>query len=264
MMRQSTQEVTIERFYQGKTEKVSDVVIVEQPLHIFLNGTKIVTLLCTPNHLKSLAIGFLASEGILNGRDEINSIRMRGNSCIVQTKEKKDLIEWSYRSRVITSGCGKGVIFNDLELIGFKPIDSELTLSKEKLLIMVKNFQQKSELYKTTGGTHSAALSDGGGITSENILIFHEDIGRHNAVDKVIGDAFLQQIPLDDKILITSGRVSSEILFKVAKRGIPLLVAISAPTDMAIELADKLGVTLIGFARGKRMNAYAHEERIRD
>ena len=123
---------------------------------------------------------------------------------------------------------------------------------------MVKKFQMKSELYKTTGGTHSAALSDG-----ENILIFHEDIGRHNAVDKVIGDAFLQQIRLDDKILITSGRVSSEILLKVAKGGIPLLVAISAPTDMAVELANKLGITLIGFARGKRMNVYTHEERIK-
>jgi FdhD protein len=131
-------------------------------------------------------------------------------------------------------------------------------MSTHQVLSLANDFQHHSEVYRATGGVHSAALCD-----SENILVFNEDIGRHNAVDKVFGECLLQDIPTDERIVVTSGRISSEILLKVAKRNIPILISKAAPTDLAIKLATDLGVTLLGFVRGKRINAYANDWRIK-
>ena len=117
--------------------------------------------------------------------------------------------------------------------------------------------QKKALLFKTTGGVHSAALAD-----SEKLLYFHEDIGRHNAVDKIIGECLLNSTTTDDKGLFTSGRLSSEILLKAAKLKIQLIVSRAAPTSLSIELAETLNITLIGFVRGRRMNIYSHPWRI--
>jgi len=122
---------------------------------------------------------------------------------------------------------------------------------------MAKEFQQRSQIFRTTGGVHSAALCD-----TEGILVFSEDIGRHNAIDKIFGECILRDIPTDDHIIITSGRISSEILLKIAKRNVPILISKAAPTNLGISLANDLGVTLVGFVRGKRMNVYANEWRV--
>jgi FdhD protein len=121
----------------------------------------------------------------------------------------------------------------------------------------MRDFQDRSEVFKNTGGVHAAALSSADGIE-----LFSEDIGRHNAVDKVFGRCLLENIETKDKLLLVTGRISSEILLKVARRGIPALVSKSAPTDSGVKLAEKLGITLIGFVRGHRMNVYAHAERV--
>jgi FdhD protein len=121
----------------------------------------------------------------------------------------------------------------------------------------VKEFQHRSQIYRTTGGVHSAVLCDTG-----NIIVFSEDIGRHNAVDKIFGECILNGITTDDRIIITSGRVSSEIVLKIARRNVPIIVSKSAPTDLGVRLADNLGVTLVGFVRGRRMNVYTHAGRI--
>jgi FdhD protein len=121
-----------------------------------------------------------------------------------------------------------------------------------------EEFIERSELFKATGGVHGAALCD-----ADNLLIFSEDIGRHNAVDKIFGECILKDISMDNRIIITSGRVSSEILLKVARASIPLLISKSATTNLAVKLANELGVTLIGFVRGERMNVYTHRWRIR-
>jgi len=114
-----------------------------------------------------------------------------------------------------------------------------------------------SRVFKATGGVHSAALCD-----TQNILVFSEDIGRHNAIDKIFGECILEDIPTDEHLIITSGRVSSEILLKVAKRSIPILISKSAPTNLGVRLADDLGITLIGFVRGERMNVYTNKWRV--
>jgi len=138
-----------------------------------------------------------------------------------------------------------------------KKVRSDLRVTPAQVLSLSKGFQGASELYRTTHGVHSAALCD-----RQKILVFAEDIGRHNAVDKVLGRCLLDGIPVSDRILITSGRISSEILFKTAGSGIPVLVSKSAPTDLGVDLARELGITLIGLVRGGGMNVYAGEERI--
>ncbi|TET64548.1 formate dehydrogenase accessory sulfurtransferase FdhD, partial [Candidatus Aerophobetes bacterium] len=135
--------------------------------------------------------------------------------------------------------------------------DSRFTISPDEITELMRKLQNRSRLYRSTGGAHTAALSD-----REDILILAEDIGRHNAVDKVLGQCILDSIALDDKIILTSGRVSSEIVLKIVRARIPVVISRSAPTMLGAKLASHLGVTLIGFARGRRMNIYTHEKRV--
>jgi FdhD protein len=127
----------------------------------------------------------------------------------------------------------------------------------QDVFTLVGKFQHRSHVFRTTGGVHSAALCD-----TKSILLFSEDIGRHNAIDRIFGECLLRNIPTDDRIIITSGRISSEILLKVARRNITIIISKSAPTDLGVRLADDLGITLLGFVRGKRMNAYSNDWRI--
>lgn len=160
--------------------------------------------------------------------------------------------------RTMTTGCGKGTTFyNVVDSFNSKQIYSTMRVQGEDLIRIINKFNKSSDIFLSTGGVHSASLSDGKGI-----LLFHEDVGRHNAIDKVIGEAFVKDICLLDKLIITSGRISSEMLIKASKREIPMIVSRSAPTDLAINLGKQLGITIVGFARGKRMNIYSHEQRI--
>ena len=138
-----------------------------------------------------------------------------------------------------------------------KKYEDSFKIDVEKLFSLFKDFQKKSELYKSTGCIHCAALAD-----SENIIFLAEDIGRHNAVDKVIGYALLNEITLRNKVLLISGRISSEMVLKAGKWKIPVIVSRSAPTSLAITLAEKIGLTVIGFLRGKRCNIYTHSQRV--
>ena len=137
-------------------------------------------------------------------------------------------------------------------------VESDIAISARRVLALVNEFSQCSTMYKATGGVHNAALCN-----TDSIIIFSEDIGRHNAIDKVFGQSLLEDMPTGGHLIITSGRVSSEILLKVARRNVPLLISKSAPTSLGVKLASDLGVTLVGFAREKRLNIYTHEQRLR-
>jgi FdhD protein len=132
-----------------------------------------------------------------------------------------------------------------------------MEISVDEVFTLVNEFQHGSQVYLETGGVHSAALCD-----RKSILVFSEDIGRHNAIDKIFGKCLLEDIPTDNRVVITSGRVTSEILHKVAKRGVPIIISISAPTNLGVRIADNLGITLIAFVKGKRMNVYTNDWRI--
>jgi FdhD protein len=160
--------------------------------------------------------------------------------------------------RLYTSGCGRGAVFyNVLDLVQKTKIKSRIKFSANRIITLMSTFQKHSLAFKETGGVHSAALSDG-----KDILIFQEDIGRHNALDKVIGEALLKGVQMQELIVLSSGRISTEIVSKTAKMKVACLISRSAPTDQAIKLARELNLTLVGFARGKRMNVYSGTERI--
>ncbi|NLZ39334.1 MAG: formate dehydrogenase accessory sulfurtransferase FdhD [Firmicutes bacterium] len=258
-MDQRTEIKQIVSVKAGKALMVEDPVIREVPLTIYLNGREFVTLLYTPEMPEMLAIGFLRSEGLIKDAADIISLRFDEEQSFIFVETKGgDLVEKLYGKRTITSGCGKGTVFYSvLDALKSNPVQSDFSLTSEQVMQLMKKLQEKAILFKQTGGIHSAAL-----CSDEDILYFCEDIGRHNAVDKLVGMCLKDKIEITDKVLATSGRVSSEILVKTAKLGIPVLISRAAPTTLSIELAEKLGITLVGFVRGRRFNIYANHERI--
>ena len=256
-----TGKLTVLEVRQGKRKVKLDIAVEEVPLTIFLDGRELVTLLSSPKDLNYLAVGFLYSEGLVENREEIKSLIFEKDRSIIRVKTKKKKRPHSTRKvkKLISSGCGVAAnISSSLFEIGeYKRLDSKLTISSDGIIELMRKLQHRSRLYRSTGGVHSAALA-----SREDILIFSEDIGRHNAVDKVLGQCILDSIPLGDKIILTSGRLSSEIVLKVARANIPIVISRSASTMLGAKLASHLGVTLIGFARGRRMNIYTHEERV--
>ena len=233
---------------------IEDLVVVEYPFTIFIDDEEIITLLCSPKSLKELTLGFLFSESFIESLDVVDRIQIneeKGRSY-VYLQERKGFNEKLQGKRTITSGCGKGTVFyNVLDSFKSKRIENPISINIDNVVQLMKEFNHKSELFLSTGGVHSCALCD-----LEKIIYFEEDIGRHNALDKILGSALIDDLDLSNKLILTSGRISSEMLIKVAKRGIPAIVSRSAPTSLAIDMARELNILLIGFARGEKMNIY--------
>jgi len=256
-----TKDVAIIKYDNGEVLSIKDVVVKEYALTIILDGEEFITLLCTPSSLDSLTVGFLLSESIIKSKADIKRIRIDEGKGIadVTTVESSLIAKKLHGKRIMTSGCGKGTSFyNAVDSLSCKKVSQIIELKAESILGLMKDFNKRSELFLNTGGVHSVGLA-----ADEGIILFHEDVGRHNAMDKIIGEASLKDIKLSDKMILTSGRVSSEILIKAAKGQIPIIISRSAPTDLAVELAGKLGITVIGFARGQKMNIYSNPKRIK-
>lgn len=238
-------------------EDTTDSVIVEMPLKIYINYELYTVLMCTPNELKELTVGYLFSEGIITSIDDIYSIdvKFEDRVCVVL----KDDINVNFEGlKAKTSGCGNASVqLEYLELGSDKVICSDYEVSFKAIIKLMKEFNCNSELFKQTGGVHSCALCSNDGIT-----IFSEDIGRHNALDKVIGRALMNNIECDNKFLMTTGRISSDIIVKALKAQVPIIVSQSAPTDLALNIAKSAKMTVIGFARGNRMSIYSGKERV--
>lgn len=239
--------------------RLTDKVAAEVPLTIVVNNEELATLLCSPAGLKELAVGYLLAEGFINSADDLAAIALNEKSVVVKIDTKQPLDRsFIEKKRIITSGCGRGeTFFNYQDFSACPPVVSDLKISAQTILGLVAEFQKRSELFKETGGVHSAALCRNGKIAA-----LAEDIGRHNAVDKIIGEVTLRGESVNGKFLLTSGRISSEIMVKAARLKVPLIVAHSAPTSLAVRIAKQLQITLVGFARGFRLNVYAGEERI--
>ncbi len=259
-MTEETSITSVYRMTEKEKVKQDDVVVTEFPLTIFFNNEELATMLCSPTKLKYLAIGFLASEGLIKNNEDISKALLNEGRGSIKVHTANDPVMGSDMvfKRFITSGCGKGtMLYSFADALNQEAVDSEMVIRASRIFELMKEFQDRSEIFRDTGGVHSAALAD-----SESIIVFADDIGRHNAVDKVFGECLWEGISTQDKVLLTSGRVSSEILFKTAKREVPIIASRSAPTDLAIRSAADLGITLIGFARGKRMNVYANDWRV--
>ncbi len=242
------------RMTAGVLEDVDDPVAVECRLRISAKGEEILGLYASPVMVKELVVGYLASEGIIKGRWCADGISL--------TNEGKDILvdiplegEVSLEGGTMTSGCLGGITF-DREFPE-RPPDEGMVIEGHRLKALFDRFQGMSGLYRLTGCIHSAALSDG-----KRILAHGEDIGRHNAVDKVIGRCLLEGIPLEGKVMLVSGRLSSEMVSKCSRWRIPVVVSRTAPTTLAVDMAEARGVTLIGFMRASRFTVYTHPGRI--
>lgn len=252
--------VSLFRVENGVLNETSDTVVREIPVTLYLNDKEFVTMVCSPDHLEELAAGFLCSEGILEQPGDLKSITVNQSDGLVWVETNRPVeSDRLFLKRYITTCCGRGrasfYFINDAR--GTAPVESLLTATTGQISHLAAALEDRAQLFRATGGAHGAGL-----CTPGEMLIFFEDIGRHNAVDKIFGHCYLKGIPLADKLLVFSGRVSSEILVKVARMGIPLLVSRSAPTDLALEMASELGITVVGFARGDRMNIYTHPDRV--
>ncbi len=258
-MASGMQPASVKRFSRDGIDNLQLDVAREFPLTIIFNSQELVTLLCTPLEMKCLAAGYLASEGLLAGKDDIKRILLDEEKGIVRidTKQPVALDENSPFKRVIASGCGRGASLYTASDINIAKITSEMQISADTIITLVDKFQHHSDLYSATHGVHSAAL-----CSREDITVFFEDIGRHNALDKVFGKYLLEGIALEDKLVITSGRMSSDSVYKVAQRGIPVLVSVSSPTDLALRIAADLGLTLVGRVTHNKVDVYTHTDRI--
>lgn len=231
----------------------------ERPVTILLNGTEIATTQATPRDLEELAIGFLRSEGLLTDRaalTEVSADTKRGLVWVTTTEEVP--ADVATRTRYLTSGCGKGSTFASVgQARELEPIESDVRVSPDEIYDLIRDLSAASAMYRETGGMHAAGLARQG-----KLLISREDVGRHNAIDKVLGRAWLDGVPTGDGILLATGRLSYEMALKAAKARVPVAASRSAVTDLAADLGDSLGVTLIGYARGGKITVYTHSDRV--
>ena len=230
-------EMEIRKYDDGGVRCAADIVVEEYPLTLFIAGKEFVTLLCSPEDLEYLVVGFLLSEGFIRGNKDIGSLRIDKERGIAEIELKKvsALAGKLYGSRTITSGCGRGPVFyNVKDSIDTRVIENDgFSIGYDSILQLMKRFDEKAEVFKKTGGVHSCALGIEG-----RIEVYHEDIGRHNAMDKVIGHAVKEGLDIGKAVAHTSGRISTEMLVRSAKRGIPIIASRAAPTALAVQLAE--------------------------
>ncbi|MGQ4809271.1 Sulfur carrier protein FdhD [Candidatus Entotheonellaceae bacterium PAL068K] len=243
------------RYENGQFQQFEKPVVREQPLTIMANGVELATFLCTPVHLDYLTIGFLAFEGIIDGLDDISELDVDPENGIVEVQLANEVVK--PQKRVFTSGCGMGLTFT-LRLSHYPHLNSDLSLTPEQIFPLMQQLFDGASMYKASRGIHAAALSD-----AEQVVVLAEDVGRHNALDKILGEAMLKGIRTEGRILLTSGRISSEMLRKGATMRTPFLISRTSPTTLSIEAAKRLGVTVIGYVRRHSFNVYTHPERLR-
>ena len=244
------------------SKKVADYIAEEKPLHLFVNTTYWATILCSPSNLKELAVGHLLSEGILKSTEEIEEVNLKETEscCYVKLKAEVNVDERFSLSRlhqrIVTSACGEQSIYQYQR----KPaqVTSNLKVKAEVVFNCVNQLNFKAEVFRQTGGVHAAAIYKADG----SLVALAEDVGRHNAVDKVIGMAALKQSNFNDCFLTSTGRLSGDVVFKASKVGLPIVASLGAALDSGVAMAEAANLTLAGFVRGKRMNIYTCNERI--
>ena len=252
-----TAQVGVMRFPGGSDD---DVVVIEEPLEIRLGEKPVSVTLRTPGDDFDLAAGFLFAESIIRNRDEVESIRHRGSPNIVRVALRDGVpvdLQRLQRHFYATSSCGVcGKTSIDALRVTATPLDDDVRVSSAMMLSLPEVLRGEQTAFRATGAIHGAAAFRRDGA----LIRAREDIGRHNAVDKVIGSLFLDGAGAD--ILVVSGRTSFEIVQKCVVARIPILIAVGAPSSLAIELANEFGITLLGFVREGRANVYAGEQRL--
>ncbi|MEK4714758.1 MULTISPECIES: formate dehydrogenase accessory sulfurtransferase FdhD [Sporosarcina] len=253
---------TVFRYSNGYFSKKEDQIVVEHPVTIKINDQEFATIVCSPEYIEDMAVGFLASEGVIPKYEDIKDISLQEELGIVHIKTDKmyPFYEKLLNKRYITSCCGmsrQGFVFANDALTVKRMTGTHVTLTPEDCFFLMEQMDQSADMFHKTGGVHNAALCDPTGI-----VLSRMDIGRHNALDKIYGHCLRNTISVKDKIIVFSGRISSEILLKVAKIGCEIVLSKSAPTELALTLAEELGITTVGFIRQNSFNLYTHPDRI--
>jgi FdhD protein len=249
------------RAYEGDSaEERRKKMIGEAVCSLIVNGQEWVTFFCTPSALDYLAIGFLFDAGVIESADEVEDVRVTGGPQDLEAMVEVSLHdkELALPSRsTLTTGCGGGLTFYDIAAKR-PPLASDLKVTPAQVYAAMRQLMAaNAELHREVGGFHSAALSDG-----EELLIVAHDVGRHNTVDRIAGAALRQRIATRDRLLVTTGRVSTEMLAKAARLQVPVVISRNSPTGLATNLAREWRITIAGYVRGQRMHIYSSEERI--
>ncbi|MCA0989875.1 formate dehydrogenase accessory sulfurtransferase FdhD [Pseudalkalibacillus hwajinpoensis] len=252
---------TVLSFREGEWVEKNDQIALEKPFTIRVNRTEFATLVCTPDHLEDMVTGFLASEGVIRSFEDIEEMLFNEGQGIVNVKANVHipLTSETYTKRVIGSCCGKSRHFYlQSDSRTAKTITRAPQLTAQECLGNMRALQSQSTTFKTTGGVHNAAI-----FLNGELLASRTDIGRHNALDKLYGYVLRQQLKPSDLSVAFSGRISSEVVIKLSKMGIGVLLSKSAPTELAIQLAEDLNITTVGFIRNGGFNVYTKPERIK-
>ena len=255
-------------------------VIAETPWVLYIDGRELLTFMCSPVRLQALALGFLQSEGIITALGDIWQLKvyldenqvylffpeagLNEQLAMPTCEEATGTIDVRLRRpmaeppgrRVLTSGCGGGITFDDLS--GEQPpLQSGMEVTASQITGLMRQLDYHARLYRASRGVHTSALAEG-----DRLLVLAEDVGRHNTLDKIRGECLLDALPTRDRILLTSGRISSEMIAKARKMEVPVVVSRTSPTAMSVRLAREWGMTLIGYARAPRLRVYAGAERV--
>lgn len=236
----------------GTPLRVQGEVIAETLSCISVNGQELATFMCSPKDLDLLAIGFLYNEGLIQSMAEVQSIHQSASDCIdiwIAHFEKP-------QRKIITAGCGGGVTFDDLSK-KYPPLTSDCQVSAEELAGLMRQLHLGAELYQRSRGVHTAALAENG-----QILLQVEDIGRHNCMDKLAGKALVTGMATRGKILLSSGRISSEMINKARRMEAPIIGSRTSPTSLSVALAESWNITIVAYLRQSRMRIYTHPGRI--
>jgi FdhD protein len=267
--------------YDGaRATRVLKPVIAETPWVLYVDRREWVTFMCSPTDLHRLALGFLLSEGLIGALDDVWQLKvfldenrvymyfpeagLAGEMSMPTCEEASGSIDVRLRrpagarseKRILTSGCGGGVTFDDLS--GSRPpLDSDLRITAEQVAGLMRMLNEAAGLYRTSRGVHTSALA-----APDQLLVLAEDVGRHNTLDKIRGACLLDRIDSRDRILISSGRISSEMIAKAHKMEAPIVMSRTSPTALSIRLAKAWNMTLIGYVRGRQLRIYAGAERV--
>jgi FdhD protein len=239
----------------GQPEIIAGGLIDETLLSLYVNGQELATMMCSPVDREALALGFLFNEGVIASLDDVGLIRPNVTQATIDIFLKHaDFV--LPRRFTLTSGCGGGVSFQNLAAT-YLPVESELMITPQTLLDRMRDLNGCAQLYQEVRGVHAAILGD----TAAPVLCA-EDIGRHNTIDKLAGKALMQGIDMRDLILVSSGRISSEMLGKARQMGIPIVASRTAPTSISVTLARAWKICVVGYVRQNGMRVYTHPQRV--
>ncbi|MFC1586224.1 formate dehydrogenase accessory sulfurtransferase FdhD [Fibrobacterota bacterium] len=256
---QLTTEFEVLSIHEESHHKKILQIATEVPLVISANGTELATIMSSPCDLRELVYGFLFTSGFIHKPAEVLSCELNRDNMTMKVELARSPDPEQVNRRIYTAGCGKGVMYFDEKGLPSKPpFDVKGILTKNQIFDLMKWFQTSGGLHKRIRGAHTAAMS----VKGESPDFGYDDVGRHNAVDKVIGRALLEQYTMEECILLASGRVSTEITHKAIKAGVPVVLSLGTPTHHAILLARTMNLTLMGSARGRQVSVFTGVERI--